>query len=254
MNIFINIGITLLGLLAGMIVNYAVDNFSEKNKISKPFCWKCKETQPFFNYFVAPRKCKNCGSSRRTRTIITEISFIAITLFIWHNKISSVPFVLSLLLFMYAAFVLIMDYETKDVAITLIGVLIFGSVGTVIWGWKSALIGGLLSTAIMFVLYYLGKLMVKIMVKTNKIPEDNDVIALGLGDVYLAALLGLSLGFPSFFAGFIITILLGGLVSLIIIIINAIKKKNSAFTAIAYGPYIIISIIFMLYIFRFFVK
>lgn len=152
---------------------------------------------------------------------------------------------------MYAVFALIMDFETKEVVISILGLLIFGTVGIIIWGWKSAFLGGILSTAIMLGLYYLGKLMVKIMVKKNKIPQDNDVIALGLGDVYLAALLGLSLGFPSFLVGFIITILLGGFVSLVIIIVNAIRRKSSALTAIAYGPYIIISIIFMLYVVRF---
>ena len=252
MDSIINIGITLLGLLAGMIVNYMIDNFAENKKISKPYCWNCKQTQPLINYFIAPRKCKNCGRSRRIRTVITEIAFMIIAVFIWNNKISSVPFTISLLFWMYAAFALIMDFETKEVAITITGILIFGTVGTIIWGWKSALMGGVLSTVIMLVLYYLGKLMVKIMVKNNKIPEENDVIALGLGDVYLATLLGLSLGFPSFFAGFIMTILLGGLVSIIIIIVNALNRKSSTMTAIAYGPYIILSIIFMLYIVRFF--
>ena len=254
MDIIINLGITLLGLLAGMIVNYAVDNFSENKKIMKPFCWNCKEPQSLFNYFIAPRKCEKCGKSRRTRVFITEIVFVLISLFLWYNKISSVPFILSLILFIYAVFALIMDFETKEVVISILGLLIFGTVGIIIWGWKSAFLGGILSTAIMLGLYYLGKLMVKIMVKKNKIPRDNDVIALGLGDVYLAALLGLSLGFPSFFVGFIITILLGGFVSLVIIIVNAIRRKSSALTAIAYGPYIIISIIFMLYVVRFFVK
>lgn len=252
MTIILNLLIAILGLIAGLTVNYAVDVFSEGTKFAKPFCWHCKEPQSIINYLFFPRKCESCGKKRRIRVVITDIAMILITLFLWNFPNYNVPFWLSYLFFIYAAFVLILDYETKEVALTISGVLLFGAIGVTYWGWKSALLGGLICGVVMLGLYYLGKLMVKIMIKRRGLDENTNLIALGLGDVYLAFLMGLALGFPTLILGLIITIMLGGAVSLLVIVINILKKKSSSFMAIAYGPYIIISTIFLLYFAHYF--
>ncbi len=75
-----------------------------------------------------------------------------------------------------------------------------------------------------------------------------DEVALGFGDVNLAGILGLLLGWPAIASGLLFAVLAGGLISLFIIVGMLITKKYKAFTAIPYAPFLILSALFLLYV------
>ena len=72
-------------------------------------------------------------------------------------------------------------------------------------------------------------------------------VALGFGDVTLAGVLGLILGWPGIMAGLLLAILLGGLVSGIYLIVLVILKRYQLFSAIPYAPFLVLSTIILLY-------
>ena len=80
---------------------------------------------------------------------------------------------------------------------------------------------------------------------------DDEEEALGGGDVYLAGVLGLMLGWPFIVNGLVIGVLLGGLVSFVLIVALLLRRRymsDALMTFIPYGPYFIISAFYLLYL------
>ena len=80
-------------------------------------------------------------------------------------------------------------------------------------------------------------------------PDDED--ALGFGDVNLAGILGLLLGWPAIWFGLLLGILGGGLISLVIVLFMLIRrryKEDALMVFIPYGPYFILSAFTILYL------
>ena len=71
--------------------------------------------------------------------------------------------------------------------------------------------------------------------------------ALGYGDVLISAIIGFLFGWPGILAVLVGAIILGGLVSLSIILIQLIRKKYQPFSAIPYAPFLIICALGILY-------
>ena len=97
----------------------------------------------------------------------------------------------------------------------------------------------------MLVFYFLGEFFVKRMAKKRGLSSDE--VALGFGDVNLSGILGLLLGWQLIFVCLFFAILVGGLVSLVIIVGMLIAKKYKAFTAIPYAPFLILSAVYFLF-------
>ena len=94
-------------------------------------------------------------------------------------------------------------------------------------------------------LYLLGIAFNRLMAKIRNQEVDD---ALGFGDVNLAGIVGLMLGWPEIVGGLLVAILAGGIVSGLIMLVLAILRKYKAMTAIPYAPFIILGAIIFLYI------
>jgi prepilin signal peptidase PulO-like enzyme (type II secretory pathway) len=105
----------------------------------------------------------------------------------------------------------------------------------------------------MLLLYLLGVLFSRIRARRLQRagqPTDDEE-ALGAGDVILAAIIGLMLGWPLIWLGLISGILLGGVVSLLLVAWLAITrryKENALMIFVPYGPYFIVSAFLILYV------
>jgi leader peptidase (prepilin peptidase) / N-methyltransferase len=120
--------------------------------------------------------------------------------------------------------------------------IIFGSVNH---GILNTILGGAAGFGIMLVFYLLGILFLRFLSSTRD--EDIDEVALGFGDVNLAGVIGLLLGWPGVIAGVFVAILLGGVVSGIFLVVQKLRKKYQAFEALPYGPFLVISVVLVLY-------
>jgi leader peptidase (prepilin peptidase)/N-methyltransferase len=98
----------------------------------------------------------------------------------------------------------------------------------------------------MLVFYFIGKWYVRRMSKQRNLSPDE--VALGFGDVNLAGILGLLLGWPRISAGLLFAVFAGGLVSLAIVVRLLVSKKYKAFTTIPYAPFLILSALYLLYL------
>lgn len=112
-------------------------------------------------------------------------------------------------------------------------------------GLGASLLGGVVGFAIMWVLYSLGDRLVRDMARKRNQPTDE--VALGFGDVNLSGVLGLMLGWPVVILGLFIAVFIGGIISLIYLVIMALVRRYHLFTALPYGPYLVAGTILLLY-------
>jgi leader peptidase (prepilin peptidase)/N-methyltransferase len=231
--------VILLGWLTGALINYVSDVLPHTRRLVHPFCANCEKPQPIINYFFWPRRCPHCSHWRTRRSWIVEILTILIALWLWAQPSLVLGFWLSLIVMVYFGIVVIIDLEHH---LIMHPVSIFGSilglvVGIQLHGVLITLIGGLAGFGAMLVLYFLGALFARFIVRRSR--EGFSDEALGFGDVILGGILGLILGWPAILGGLFISIILAGAISVIYLILTVLARKYRAFTFIPYGPFMI---------------
>jgi len=245
---FITIGLlTVIGLISGMLVNYLADVLPWKRRLAKPFCLNCDTTQPVVRYFLWPRKCRQCGTHRSWRCWLVEVIYIAITLWSWNYPANKLNFLLTWMCLIYFGVVVVIDIEHRLIMhpVSWVGVGLGLVIGTARSGWSETLIGGAVGYGLMWLLYHLGDLIMKGIARAKHRTLDD--VALGYGDVNLSGVLGLMLGWPLILPGLVIAIIIGGLVSLVYLIIMLLLGRYRVFTALPYGPFLIAGAIILLF-------
>jgi leader peptidase (prepilin peptidase)/N-methyltransferase len=231
--------ILLLGLISGQIINYFTDTLPRTRKISLPFCVQCETTTSVVDFLLL-RPCKECGNTRNKRSWIVLFVTAVIFCLLWILTPVKLGFWASAVIFTYFAIVFIMDLEFRVIVypLTIFGYLLAIPYGIFIHGWREALIGGAAGFGIMTVLYLLGIGFIKILSKARNMEISE--VALGFGDVTLSGILGFLLGWPLISASLFASIVLGGLFSLMMIIIHSLRKDYSPLTAIPYAPFLLV--------------
>jgi leader peptidase (prepilin peptidase)/N-methyltransferase len=181
------------------------------------------------------------------RTSWVELAFVFISLWLWVRQPSEIDFVIGLVLFTYFGLVIVIDVEHKLIMhpVSVAGGVIGFIVGVYLHGLSATLIGGLVGFLIMFLLYYLGQLvMCWISMRRGYDLEEE---ALGFGDVNLGGVIGLILGWPGIIIGLILAVLLAGFFSLLYMLIKLLTKKYKPDLAIPYGPFLSISTLLLIF-------
>lgn len=240
------------GWLCGALVNYLADVLPRTRRFSQALCRVCGQPYKVGDYILM--QAHSCGSRRPRRAWIVQILFAAIALGLWLRP-PALGFGAGLLLLIYLGVVFVIDMEERLILhpVSLAGLVIGGGVGLSLHGWRSTLIGGLVGFGIMFFLYLLGMVFTRLrarrMQAAGLTPDDEE--ALGFGDVTLATVLGVTLGWPLIWFGLLLGILVAGIASLLIVAILLIARryrKNALMVFIPYGPYFILAAVFLLYL------
>jgi prepilin signal peptidase PulO-like enzyme (type II secretory pathway) len=239
-------GLVVLGLLGAILVNYIADVLPETRSLGQPVCWNCHTEISWTDYLLF-RSCRNCGKfrSRRTYIILVLIPVIMVYLRLVPPRQLELP--LAFILLMYLFLIAAIDIEHRLILhlTSIAGGLIGLGIGVHLYGIVPTLIGGAAGYGVMLVFYYFGELFVRYMSKRRN--EATEEVALGFGDVNLAGITGLLLGWPVIILGLLFTILAGGLVSLLIVVVMLVRRQYKAFFAIPYGPFMILSILILLF-------
>lgn len=236
----------LAGWLIGGFINYAADVLPQTRRFSPVLCGRCAAPYKAADYLLM-RRCRSCSRERNLRAWIVQVFFSTVTALIWVFPSARLGFWIELVLLIYFGVVTVIDLEHRLILhpTSLAGAVIAAAIGVWRHGWLNTLLGGLAGFGIMLALFYLGFLFVKWLSKLRgrEIEED----ALGFGDVMLSGVLGLLLGWPGIAAGLVIAVLLGGLGGIVTLAIMLIRRKYQAFTAIPYGPFLILAAAVLLF-------
>ncbi len=242
----------LLGWLAGLVINYLSDVLPVTRKLSQPTCMRCGTTYPWKGYLLL-QPCSN-GHPRPLRLWIVQIIILSISIYTWQIPPAKIGYFLGLILLIYFGVIFTIDMEHRLILhpTSIFGSLLALIVGFISHGVQATLTGGLGGLLIMLGFYYLGVLFAKI--RTRRMlamgQEADDEEALGAGDVILVTIIGLMLGWPLIWFSLIFGILLGGLVSLVLVlglVITRKYEKNALMLFIPYGPYFITSAFLIIY-------
>lgn len=234
------------GGFAGQTINYLADVLPRNRSLTGPVCAHCGTTIGWPR-FLRFERCPNCNRNRSVRSYLILIGTPSFFIYLWMLPNIRLPDWLACLVSAYLFLIAVIDIEQRLVLhpTSLAGVVLCALAG--IWNhgvWPTVL-GGLAGFGIMLSLYYLGIIFNRWMAKIRE--QEIDEVALGFGDVNLAGILGLLLGWPGITAGLLFAIFLGGIVSLMIIIGAKITRQYKMFTAIPYAPFLILGAILLLF-------
>ncbi len=192
---------------------------------------------------------------------ILTVIFMFIALYAVQNNqelvnINPVQFTIWLAYMMIFALITVIDVEHKLILfIVIIPSLGLALVDTLLTTFitdgfyppqvQEALIGAVMGFGVFFLMYNGGFIFTYIMGKLRG--QEINEIAFGYGDVMMATLSGLILGWRSLIFAMFITVFIGAFGALIYLVSRRfIGAKYSAFTALPYGPYIVIGTMAML--------
>jgi prepilin signal peptidase PulO-like enzyme (type II secretory pathway) len=237
------------GLVAGMLVNYLADILPLEPFAARPSCRNVECREPFhWKDYLLLRRCPKCGKPRSARTWILLTIMIAAGAFVWLIPPKGIGPVGGLVVLAYLLTVAIIDLETHLILrpLSIAGLVICAGAGILMRGWQASLIGGAAGFGIIFVIYLLGKLYSRIRFRSGGIGDE----AFASGDVTLALLLGLLVGWPLIWFNLLVGILLSGLVGVLVILGTLIARRSgrqALLTFIPLGPGFILASILIVY-------
>ncbi len=225
----------LIGLVVGGIVNLLADVLPDRRKKISTFraaCPACGQPRSAIQslavvaFLIGKRKCPSCDRPIAWRNPIVELALAALFALLY-NLYSEQLIKLVLTSFFTTVLVLVTvtDFEHRMipnraiipaiVIAALVSPLMFGP------GWWLALVGGAIGYGFFWITVQLG----------DRLLGRG---AMGWGDVKLAAFVGLITGFPGIVTALVITIIAGGVISLVLLVTRIVNLRSG----IPYGPFI----------------
>jgi leader peptidase (prepilin peptidase)/N-methyltransferase len=237
----------LIGWGSGALINYLADVLPEQRRLGRTICPACHVELSVGDYAFWWRACRACGQRRALRNwLVGIVSIVAATLLhlVPHPQLR---FAVTILLYTYFCLVMVIDLEHRLILhpVSLAGGVLAFAVGMGLHGTLQTFLGGAAGFGLMLGLYLLGNLFARLMARLRQAAPPED--ALGFGDVMLAGVIGFLLGWPGIIAGLLLTILLGGAAAFLVVIIMLLGRSYRPFTAIPYGPFLVIAAVVLLY-------
>jgi leader peptidase (prepilin peptidase)/N-methyltransferase len=239
--------VCVIGILTGGLINYLSDVLPRFRRLEQPRCIECEAAQPIVSYWLNPWRYQRCGHRRPIRAVIVVLGSVGAAFWMWYLPPVKIGGATGYLLLAYFAVVTVIDLEHRLILhpVTAAGVILCGVIGALRHGVLPTVIGGAVGFLLMLVLYLLGELFTRWLSRRREEPVEE--VALGFGDVNLAGVIGLLLGWPGIVPGLILAILLGGLGSIVYLIWMWARRKYQALSAIPYGPFLVLSAVILLY-------
>ncbi len=223
------------GLCVGSFLNVCIDRIPARQSLVRPpsHCEGCdrklsiRDLVPVASYLTLRGKCRTCGAAIPRRVLLVEIATaVVFTFFMWYFG-PGLQLAIALIYACLFLVIFVIDLEhliipNRIVYPAMLLALAFSS----FWGgfegfWPgigtvNALLGGAIGLVLMLLPFLL-------------FPNG-----LGMGDVKLAAFMGLACGFPLIFVALMLGILYGGLVAILLLLLGVKGRKD----AIPFGPFL----------------
>ena len=223
----------LLGLAVGSFLNLCIDRLPKRGSILHPpsHCDICQhrlrplDLIPLLSYLYLRGRCRYCGGPIHFRVPLVEAMTGLTFALLWNRYGFSIELSLMILFTCFFIIILIIDLEHRlilnrvvypAIALAFLALILIPNSGII-----SAVIGGVTGAGILLLLALL-------------FPSG-----MGMGDVKLAALIGLLVGFPQVFIALLICFVLGGVVASGLLLARLKGRKDP----IPFAPFLIIGLI-----------
>jgi leader peptidase (prepilin peptidase)/N-methyltransferase len=242
--IFPGLVIFLLGLVIGSFLNVCIYRIPEGKSIIAPpsHCPKCgtrlkpPDLIPVIGYLLLKGRCRYCRVKISPRYAVVEMltGFIFLAVYLKYSISVDLAAFLYLMAILTAMFFIDLDHKIIPDELVIAGLA--GGFATALYNafrpleiygdtdWWNPLLGLLPGSGILLLIALAGVLIYR----TDE--------AMGMGDVKIFAPIGLFLGWRMCALALLLSILLGGLISLALMISGRKKRKDT----IPFGPFIVI--------------
>jgi len=106
------------------------------------------------------------------------------------------------------------------------------------------LIGGAVGFGVVYTVYFFGWMFGRVMARIRG--EELSEIPFGGGDVNLAGVIGLAVGWSGIILALFIAVMSGGVSAAIYLIVSLVRRRYNLFTPIPYGPFLILGAVILL--------
>lgn len=237
--------IFLLGWGSGLLVNVLADTLPMTRRVWPPVCPHCGASQTWMGVLGLSRRYGACGHRRGGRSVLLPAVAGAGACLLWAAQ-PRMGFFVQWVVLVYFALVVVIDVEHRLILhpVSWAGAVLGGAVGVWRHGVTATLLGGAAGYGLMFGLYALGGIFARWAARRRGMPPDE--VALGFGDVNLAGVMGLFLGWPGVIVGLVFAVLLGGAFSALYLLWMVLRRRYRAFAAIPYGPFLAAATLWLL--------
>ncbi len=244
----------LIGLGVGIVLNSLADNLPPdvlglRHAPGRPRCRYCGAAhRPEYWLALAGLlarggHCEHCGGPRPLRPVVVEVAAGLSLAYLW-GWAGGQAFKFLAAAVVVALFVLItiIDLEHRlilwvviypaAVIVALIGVL------SPERGWQKTLVGGAVGFGLVGGMFLLGEVFSRVMALARGRPLDE--VAFGWGDVNLAGVIGLAVGWSGVLFAVLIAIFSAAAFGLVYLVAQRLRGHYTWFTAIPYGPFLVL--------------
>ena len=246
-NILLYLGFAIGGYLSGLVVNFIVDRlYLHRNFFSEDFVGELGE-KGWAKYLVRPFGFEKAERRFQMRSVWVNLIFIILIVLLGVLESDRVEIWWGIPVLIYFGVVIVMDVEFRIVMhpISIAGTVLGLLVGVYLRGVQITVIGGVVGFLVMLLLFKLGELFMRIV--NRRRGESIDEVALGFGDVNLAGVVGLFLGWPPIILGLLFAVFAAGMVSIFLIFFTLFRKEFKAFMAMPYAPFLATAALVMLF-------
>ncbi|MCC6190254.1 MAG: prepilin peptidase [Anaerolineales bacterium] len=261
------------GLLFGAVLNSLADNLPPdaddvRHAPRRPRCPHCGRSHrpPYWlavaGLLLQRGRCEHCGSPRRWRPVLVELAagFVTAYLWVWAGAaVGSLPdlavrYLAALVLVLSLILVTVIDVEHRLILWvvvwpTALAILAFSALRSlaplVMPGLEMAgndlvksLLGGLAGYGVTLAIFVLAEVYIRVVRVVRGQPLEE--VAFGGGDVNLAGLVGLAVGWPGVILSLTIAIVAGGLFSLVFILVQLARRRYTPHSVFPYGPFLVL--------------
>lgn len=234
----------ILGLVVGSFVNVLIYRIPERKSIIKPpsSCTACgkrlsaPDLFPVLSFVFLRGRCRHCGERISLRYPLVELLTAVIFVILFNRYGFTAPFFAFAYLMTILTAVFFIDIDHRIIPNGLVLAALAGGLVFFIWNciypnpqifgdekWWTPLLGLFPGSGFLLFVAITGSLIYK--------TED----AMGMGDVKLMAPIGLFLGWRLCITALAVSVLLGGLISMALMLLRIKKRKDT----VAFGPFIV---------------
>lgn len=236
----------LAGLLAGVLVNALADSLPTARAVRRPSCSSCGAPRPWLGWsgvsawITGNSHCPYCDAPQSARRPIVEILAVAwsvvLSLIVPTPELYWPSFLLSTIMLL----VIVIDLEHRLILHVVTGpaAILMGVLGSLdaSRGPVKTVLGGAIGFLVVLGLFLLGGLFARLICRVRG--QTLDEVAFGFGDVTLAGVIGLAVGFPGIVVALTLGVLAGGVFSLGYLLFMIARGRYVAFTPIPYSPFL----------------
>lgn len=243
----------LVGILLGMIVNLLADSLPFFKQVEGFHCLHCGAPRQRIAWsgivagLTGKRRCEFCSSPMPLRSIFVEVGLGIAAVVLYLGTPAPANYLAQLIILTIFILITVIDIEHRLILHIVSGpaALLIALIGIFdpMRGVKITLLGGLAGFASFLVLYYLGQLFANFMGRLRG--KTIEEVPFGFGDVTLAGVIGLTVGYPCVFIALVLGILAAGFFSFVFILTMLMRRQYNPFMPIPYGPFLILGTLFV---------